>query len=428
MRRVSTAPPPTPRERMTVAGIGAEGWSGLAPATQEVLRKADVVFGGDRQLALLPPEVTAQQVAWPSPLVRALPLLLVKTPGAQKVVLASGDPTFFGIATTIARVAPGFDLQVLPHPSSISLACARLSWAQQDTEVVSLVGRPAATLQPSLSPGRRLLVLVPDEHSPALVAGMLRERGFGPSELTALSNLGAEDESRVSASADEWPAEGFPAHAPEDSVGPQGSRALTVLAVVCRPGPTPIRRSRVPGLPDDAYENDGQLTKRHVRAITLSSLAPEPGELLWDVGGGAGSIGVEWLRSHPSCRAISIERDPERAQRIRRNAELLGVPHLDVRTGEAPGALTELPQPDAIFVGGGLTAPGLLETCWAALAPGARIVVNVTTLESEMLLIQARAQRGGTLTRIEISRAAPIGRFTGWRPALPVTQWVAWKS
>ncbi|GAB3239556.1 bifunctional cobalt-precorrin-7 (C(5))-methyltransferase/cobalt-precorrin-6B (C(15))-methyltransferase [Kineosporia babensis] len=411
-----------------MAGIGAEGWGGLAAAAQEAIRQADVVFGGERQLALLPPEVTARQVAWPTPLVRALPMLLVKTPGAHKVVLASGDPTFFGIATTIARVVPGFDLTVLPHPSSVSLACARMGWAQQEVEVVSLVGRPLAMLQPSVAPRRRLLVLVPNGEIPAQVAKLLRERGFGPSELTALSNLGAIEgpdtagESRVSASADEWPANGFPLHAPH---GPQ---SLTVLAITCTAGPTPTRLSRVPGLPDEAYENDGQLTKRHVRAVTLSALAPEPGELLWDVGGGAGSIGIEWLRTHPSCTAISVERDPERARRITRNAELLGVPHLQVKTGEAPAELAGLPTPDAIFVGGGLTAPGLLEHCWEALAPGGRIVVNVTTLESEMLLAQAKASYGGTLAKIEIARATAIGRFTGWRPAMPVTQWTAWKA
>lgn len=403
-----------------MAGIGADGWPGLSPSTREALTQADVIFGGDRQLALLPAEVTATQVAWPSALVRALPMLLVKTPGARKVVLASGDPTFFGIATTIARVAPGFDLTVLPHPSSVSLACARMGWAQQDVEVISLVGRPAAALQPSISPARRLLILVPGEETPALVANLLRERGFGPSEITALSDLGAADESRVSAAADEWPEHGFPEHAT--------AKALTVLAVVCRPGPTPNRLSRTPGLPDEAYENDGQLTKRHVRAVTLSALAPEPGELLWDVGGGAGSIGIEWLRSHPSCRAISVERDAGRAQRITRNAELLGVPHLEVRTGEAPAELDGLPTPEAIFVGGGLTAPGLLDLCWEALAPGGRMVVNVTTLESEMVLAQAKLKYGGTLAKIEIARATAIGRFTGWRPAMPVTQWVAWKE
>ncbi|GAB6901723.1 precorrin-6y C5,15-methyltransferase (decarboxylating) subunit CbiE [Kineosporia succinea] len=423
-----TVPPPadaadvTPRERLVVAGIGADGWAGLTTAARAALTEADVVFGGDRQLALLPAEVAANRVAWPTPLVRALALLLVKTPGARKVVLASGDPTFFGIATTIARVAPGFDLEVLPHPSSVSLACARMGWAQQDTDVISLVGRPAATLQPGISPGRRLLVLVPGEDSPALVAGLLRDRGFGPSELTALSNLGAADETRVCASADEWPATGYPAHAPA------GPKTLTVLAVTCRPGARPQRLSRTPGLPDDAFENDGQLTKRHVRAVTLSALAPEPGELLWDVGGGAGSIGIEWLRTHPSCRAVSIERDQRRSDRITRNADLLGVPQLEVRTGEAPAALHGLPTPDAVFVGGGLTAPGLLDQCWQALAPGGRMVVNVTTLESEMLLAEAYSMYGGTLTKIEITRATAIGRFTGWRPAMPVTQWVAWKE
>lgn len=415
----AVSPPP---EHLVVAGIGAQGWPELPPGTREALLRADVVFGGQRQLDLLPDEVGARRVTWPSPLLRALPLLLVKTPGTAKVVLASGDPTFFGIATTIARVAPGFELTVLPHPSSVSLACARLGWAQQDTETVSLVGRPPATLGPAISPGRRLLVLVPDANSPATVAAMLRERGFGPSELTALSDLGADGESRVSATAQEWPQHGLPAHAPA------AARELTVLAVVCRPGPDPVRLPRTPGLPDEVYEHDGQLTKRHVRALTLAALAPEPGELLWDVGGGAGSIGIEWMRSHPSCRAISVERDPQRTERIVRNAERLGVPGLQVRTAQAPDGLAEMPTPDAIFIGGGLTAPGMLEFCRQALAPGGRLVANATTLESEALLARARAEHGGSLTRFEIARATPIGRFTGWRPAMPVTQWVSWRE
>jgi precorrin-6Y C5,15-methyltransferase (decarboxylating) len=198
---------------------------------------------------------------------------------------------------------------------------------------------------------------------------------------------------------------------------------LTVLALECRPGPDAIRLSRGPGLPDDAYENDGQLTKRQVRAITLAALAPSPGELLWDVGGGAGSIGIEWMRQHPACRAISVERDPQRVARIRRNADALGVPGLDVVTGSAPQALAGLPVPDAIFIGGGVGTPGLIDVCWQALSPGGRIVANVTTLESEQAVVAARARYGGELTRIQITRAAPIGRYTGWRPALPVTQW-----
>jgi len=416
----STASPPP--ERLVVVGIGAQGWSGLCPDSRQALLHADVIFGGARQLDLLPTEVAARRVSWPSPLLRALPMLLVKTPGSAKVVLASGDPTFFGIATTIARVAPGFELTVLPHPSSLSLACARMGWAQQDTETLSLVGRPLATLGPALSPGRRLLVLVPDPSTPATVAALLRERGFGPSGITALSHLGADREDRITATAQEWPTQGFPDH--DATI----DRSLTVLAVDCLPGPAPVRLPRTPGLPDDAYEHDGQLTKRHVRALTLAALAPEPGELLWDIGGGAGSIGIEWMRSHPACRAISIERDPQRAERIVRNAERLGVPGLEVRTAAAPQGLDDLPTPDAIFVGGGLGASGMIERVHRALAPGGRLVANATTLESEALLSAARARYGGELTRIEISRAAPLGRFTGWRPAMPVTQWVCWRA
>jgi precorrin-6Y C5,15-methyltransferase (decarboxylating) len=337
-------------------------------------------------------------------------------------VLASGDPTLYGITSTIARVAPDLVQVIVPHPSSVSLACARLGWAQPDVEVLSLLARPLATLHPLVQPGRRVLVLARDAHCPAQVAGLLRARGFGPSRLIALSNLEAEDEQQVERTADAWPEPGGPlAGWPAGTV----AEPLTVLALECLAGPDADRLALVPGLPDDAYENDGQLTKRHVRAITLSSLAPSPGELLWDVGGGAGSIGIEWMRQHPANAAICVECDLERASRIRRNAEALGVPGLDVVTGSAPPALAGLPTPDAIFIGGGAGTPGMIDTCWRALRPGGRLVANVTTLESERAVYAAQARYGGELTRIEITRAAPIGRYTGWRPAMPVTQWVA---
>jgi precorrin-6Y C5,15-methyltransferase (decarboxylating) len=275
-------------------------------------------------------------------------------------------------------------------------------------------------------------VLAAGAHSPSEVARLLRERGFGPSRLIALSNLGAKDEQRVETIAAQWP-DGSGAGRPDGSVAswPDCARPepLTVLGVECMPGPAAARLSRAPGLPDDAYENDGQLTKRHVRAITLASLAPSPGELLWDVGGGAGSIGIEWMRQHPANRAISVERDAERAARIVRNAAALGVPGLDVVIGSAPSVLASRPTPDAIFVGGGASEPGLIDACWRALRPGfGRLVVNVTTLESEQVVAAARARYGGELTRIEISKTAPIGRYTGWRPAMPVTQWLAVKE
>jgi precorrin-6Y C5,15-methyltransferase (decarboxylating) len=413
---VSSSPAPapgplTPLTPLIVVGIGADGWVGLAPVGREALDVAEVIFGSARQLDLLPTDLAATRMPWPTPLLPALAGLLTDHGDRRCVVLASGDPTMYGIAPTIARAVPGLPLMIVPHPSSVSLACARLGWAQADVDVLSLVARPLSTLHPLVQPGRRLLVLGPDV---SVVAILLRERGFGPSRLVALSRLGAKDEQRTEHLADDWP------------VG--STDPLTVLAIEVVPGPAADRLSTAPGLPDTAYENDGQLTKRHVRAITLSSLAPAPGELLWDVGGGAGSIGIEWMRHHPACRAISVERDAERAARIQRNAVALGVPGLIVVTGSAPAAMAGLATPDAIFVGGGAGNPGMLAACWHALRPGGRLVANVTTLESEQAIYAARNEHGGELIRIEITRAAPIGRYTGWRPAMPVTHWVVEKG
>lgn len=400
------SPSPTP---LTVIGIGADGWDGLAPAGREALRTAEVVIGGPRQLDLLPPDCAAERVPWPSPLRPAVPGLLAEHAGRRVCVLASGDPMFFGIGRTLTELLGPGALRVLPHPSSVSYACARLGWAQEATEVISLVGRPLATLSRALYPGRRLLVLSAGAGTPAEVAGLLRDRGFGPTRMRVLEQLGGAREHAVEGTAEAWP------HPPGDP--------LNVIALDCAPAADTPHLSAVPGLPDAAYEHDGQLTKRHIRAATLAALAPAPGELLWDVGGGSGSIGVEWMRAHPACCAVSVERDPVRAERITRNATALGVPALRVVTGAAPAALDGLPTPDAVFVGGGATAPGLLETCWDALPPGGRLVVNTVTLESEALLTTWYTRHGGDLVRLAVSHAAPVGGFTGWRQAMPVTQW-----
>ncbi|MFI9359873.1 precorrin-6y C5,15-methyltransferase (decarboxylating) subunit CbiE [Kitasatospora sp. NPDC053057] len=399
-------PPP-----ITVVGIGADGWPGLAADSRSALRSAEVVVGGPRQLELLPhDEVTTERVAWPSPLRPAVPRLLAEHAGRRLAVLASGDPMFFGIGRTLAEIVGAERLRVLPHPSSVSHACARLGWPLEATEVVSLVGRPLDTLTLGLNPGRRLLVLSADAATPAAVAALLTERGFGAARLRVLEQLGSPAEHCLDGRADDWP------HPPGDP--------LNLIAVELGDGP---RSSLVPGLPDAAYESDGQLTKRHVRAATLAVLAPSPGELLWDVGGGSGSIAVEWLRAHRDCRAVSIERDPVRAERIARNAAALGVPRLRVVTGPAPSALAELPTPDAVFIGGGLTAPGLLDGCWAAMRPGGRLVANTVTLESEALLTEWYRRHGGELVRLAVAHAVPVGGFTGWRQAMPVTQWSAVK-
>jgi len=368
--------------RVSVVGIGADGWSGLGRPAQLALGGAVTVIGAQRQLDLLPASIPAQRVPWPSPLLPALSGLLAEHSAGALVVLASGDPMFYGIGrAVVARLGAGA-VTIVPHPSSVSLAAARLGWAVEECT---------------------------DATTPALVANALRQWGFGPSAMTVLEQLGAAAERRLDGTADTW------AHPPGD--------ALNVLAVQCVSAGGGTRLSLTAGLDDTAYAHDGQLTKREVRAITLAVLAPSPGELLWDVGGGAGSIGIEWMRADRSCRAICVESETVRAQRIRGNADELGVPGIQIVTGAAPAALSGLPSPDAVFIGGGLTAAGLFDACWRALRPGGRLVANTVTLESEAVLAQWHAHLGGELRRIAVSRARPVGRYTGWEPAMSITQY-----
>ncbi|MEU5581708.1 precorrin-6y C5,15-methyltransferase (decarboxylating) subunit CbiE [Streptomyces huasconensis] len=414
---MTPAPPASPAgiPAVTVVGIGADGWAGLPAASRAALTDAEVVIGGPRQLDLVPADACpGDRLAWPSPLRPAVRGLLAEHAGRRVAVLASGDPMFYGVGRALTEELGAATLRVLPHPSSVSLACARLGWPVEDTEVVTLVGRPAARLAAALHDGRRLLVLSAGAATPGEVAALLRDRGFGPSRMRVLEQLGSARESSYEGVADAW------SHPPGDP--------LNVVAVECRRAPGALRLGAAPGLPDGAYESDGQLTKRHVRAATLAVLAPTPGELLWDVGGGSGSIGVEWMRTHPSCRAVTVEKNAVRAQRIARNADRLGVPGLRVVTGSAPAALAGLPTPDAVFIGGGLTAPGLLDACWAALPGGGRLVANTVTLESEALLTEWYRRHGGELVRLAVAQAVPVGGFTGWRQAMPVTQWSVTKA
>jgi precorrin-6Y C5,15-methyltransferase (decarboxylating) len=395
--------------KVTVVGVGADGWDGLSPAARRAIEAAEVLRGSERQLALVPDSVPAERVPWPSPMLPAMAALVRDHPGRRVVVVASGDPMFSGIGTSLVRLLGPEAVEVVPHPSSVSLACARLRWAVEETTAVTLVGRPTALLVPHVTPGRRLLVLGSDGSTPAEVARMLTDRGFGGSRLTALAQLGGPAERRFTGTAAEWP------HAETDPL------VVTAVEVVADPGTVPL--PTVPGLPDDTYAHDGQLTKRDVRAVTLARLAPLPGQLLWDVGSGAGSIGIEWMRVHPSSRAVAVESHPARVRRIAENAFALGVPGLEIVEGRAPDALRGLPAPDAVFVGGGATTPLLLDTCWEALGPGGRLVVNAVTVESEAVLAEWHARCGGSLIRLSVASAAPVGGFTGWKPAMPVTIW-----
>jgi precorrin-6Y C5,15-methyltransferase (decarboxylating) len=393
---------------VVVVGVGADGWDGLGHTARAEIERAEVLLGSARQLALVPPSVTAERVPWPSPLSEVLPGLIEEQAGRATVVLASGDPMLSGIGTTLTRLLGGDRVRVLPAVSSVSLACARLGWAVEDTAVVTLVGRPLELLHPHVQPGRRLLVLGSDGGTPGQVAALLTGRGYGESVVTVLGNLGGPDETVHTGTAAGWS---------------QPVPALAVTAVECRPDPGTRPLPTTPGLPDDAYESDGQLTKSDVRAVTLARLAPVPGRVLWDVGAGSGSIGIEWMRAHPASRAVAVEASPERAERIARNAARLGVPYLRVVTGRAPAALAELPPPDAVFIGGGLTTPGLAEACWEALPSGGRLVANAVTVEGEAVLAGWFARVGGDLVRIGVQHAEPVGGFTGWRPQMPVTVW-----
>jgi len=389
---------------LTVIGIGEDGFKGLGRNARHALLRASRIIGGQRQLDLLPVCIRGERQLWPSPF--SLEPVLARR--AEPVcVLASGDPMFYGVGASLARQVPAEELLILPAPSSVSLAAARLGWPLQDVMTLSVVARPLAALNAHLASGVRLLVLSNDGQSPAAIAALLVESGFGASRLSVFEHLGGAHEQRLDGVAHDWP---------RASVAD-----LNLVAIDCLADANTQRLSRLAGLPDAAFKHDGQLTKRDVRAMTLARLAPLPGELLWDVGAGSGSIGIEWMRAHPSCRALAIEADAGRQGLIEHNRDALGVPGLQLVRGTAPAALGGLETPDAIFIGGGVTRDGVLDTCWQHLRPGGRLVANAVTLQSEMTLMAWRAQHGGELTRIHVAQAQPLGEFDTWRQALPIT-------
>lgn len=383
---------------LAIVGIGEDG--ALGPEARALVAGAGLVMGGARHLALAASVITGEPRPWPHPMAQGIPALLARQ-GTPTAVLASGDPMWFGVGTTLLRHIPADQMRVVPGVSTFSLAAARMGWALQDVACLSCCGRPIEAVAPHLHPGARLLILSADDGTPGALQALLRVRGFGPSVFWVMERLGGPGE-RVRS--------GVPAELD----------ALNIMAIEVAGEPG---LSLAPGLADGMFENDGQITKSEVRAITLAALAPRPGQLLWDVGAGSGSVAVEWMLRHASCRAVAVERRGDRAARARRNAAALGVPGLVVIDGEAPAALAGLPRPDAVFLGGGAHVAGVIESAWAALAPGGRLVANAIALQTEAALLAARARYGGTLLRIGIERLDTVGGMDAYRPAMTVTQW-----
>ncbi len=405
--------PASSRRWLSIVGIGEDGIDGLGAGARTLIESAEIVFGGARHLALAAPLIRGQTKPWPSPFSLAVGEVIGMR-GRQVCVLASGDPFFYGVGTTLAAHVPPEESWVIPAPSAFSLAAARMGWAIPETMLVSVHGRTLDRIRPHLHPGAHILALTSDADGPTALARLIDEIGFGQSQLTVLEALGGTHERVRTARA--------------RSFDLTDIAALNTVAIDVAADPGARILAYTPGLADNLFEHDGQITKREIRAVTLSALAPKRGELLWDVGAGSGSVAIEWMLADPSLSAIAIEARADRAARISRNAAAFGVPDLSVVEGTAPEALAGLAAADAVFIGGGASVPGVFETCIEALRPGGRLVANAVTLETESELIARHAARGGALTRIAVSRADRIGNKAGWRPAMPVTQWIWEKS
>ena len=399
--------------RITVVGIGEDGLDGLTPKARGLIDEAEVLVGGERHLSKVPVG-GEQRIDWDGDFDAAFDKI-EKMKDRRVVVLASGDPLHYGVGANIVRRFGADQVNVIPAPGAFSLVAADLGWPLADVKCLTVHGRALEAVTLYLTPGRRLLVLSWDGETPEKLAGLLTARGFGPSRITVLGNLGGDDETRTEGTAEKWTGETVP--------------DLNTIAVECVAGDGADVLSRVPGLPDDAFEHDGLITKSEVRAATLARLMPLPGQTLWDVGAGSGAVAIEWLRAEPSAKAFAVERDPKRAAVIARNAANLGVPELKIVEGEAPGILSGIETvPDAVFVGGGVSVPGLLEACWDALSPDGRLVANGVTLEAEQRLLFFQNEFGGDLTRMAVSRAAPVGRLQTFQPLKQVTQLVTIKK
>lgn len=398
---------------LDIIGIGEDGMDGLSADARALVGAAEVIIGGDRHQRLAP-NVTAARLQWPSPF-DAMIDEIRSHKGKRLVVLVTGDPLWYSVGARITRSIPAEEIRFHPQLSAFQWAAARMGWSIADCNALTVHGRAVTQVLPHLAPNVKLLVLTQNADSPAAVAGLLKDRGFAESRMVALAALGGPHEQRFEGTAADW------SHSVPD---------FHTLAIDCVAGPNARWYPRTGGLPDDAFEHDGQITKQEIRALTLAKLAPYPDALLWDIGAGCGSVGIEWMRAAREAMAIAVEPKAERCARIERNRVALGTEKLQLVSGEAPACLDGLATPDAVFIGGGLTDEGVFDACWSALRPGGRLVANAVTLESEARLQQLHSDLGGELVRLQAARAEAIGPYRGWRSAMPVTQWcvVKWQG
>jgi precorrin-6Y C5,15-methyltransferase (decarboxylating) len=402
---------------LTVIGIGEDGVDGLPPIHRATISAATLIIGGERHLAMLG-ATKAETQTWASPLSKTVEEIL-KRRGKPVVVLATGDPMHFGIGVTLAKRVAKDEIAIHPHFSAFSLAAARLAWPLAEVECLTFHGRPIELLTAAVTPRQKLMILSHDSTTPGLVAARLTAMGYGASRFVVLEHMGGGKERVRESKAEDWGAPN----------GLHGDVAdLNTIAIDCVAGPNARILHRGFGLPDEAFQHDGQLTKREMRAAALSALGPLHGELLWDIGAGCGSIAIEWLRHDRCLKAVAIERDAARAAMIRDNAAALGTPNLQLVEGEAPDALRDLPQPDAVFIGGGTSRARVIDAAWKALRSGGRLVAHAVTVEGELALAAGFHAHGGEMTRFSVQRMQPIGGLHGWKPLMPVTQWRVVKS
>ena len=392
---------------LTIIGMGEDGYDGLMARARLAIAEAEIIIGSERLLAYLPAS-NAERHTWPQPF-SAVVDRITPFKGRKTVILATGDPLNYGVARKLMSFIPFAEMEIVPHLSAFSLAASRLGWSLPDCDTLSLHGRHAANIEAFIQPDARLLVLTEDASTIPETARRLVLRGFGSSGMTVLENMGGAQERQFSFTAETVPSTVF--------------SPLNTLAIQCIASPGARILSRLAGLPDDAFEHDGQITKREVRAATHAALAPSPDKLLWDIGAGCGSVAIEWMRAARGCEAVAFEHDAARLKMIAANADRLGTPRLMIVAGDAPASLEGQPAPDAVFIGGGLGTPGVFETAWDRLKPGGNMVVNVVTIEGELHLYDLHEKHGGDLARIEVSHLTHVGRLRALRPRMAITQW-----